>query len=338
MSESAAQRDSPQAGKLTLTPPPLPVRAEELAHAIQGDAEFTDPESLTFRTVAGSLDRAETEEAPVGLFAHLAAALISLGSMSFMSSALFHLIAWGTALVLLPLFGFDWLEFRQEPPPPISASLGDEEVLDDLAQLDMTGSLSAEMDKPQSSLQQLAQQLQKSDAAWLDSASSELFAPASEASVGASDGGGVLLKMPEGGFAVTKGSFTAFTIPATPQPLKPYRIVIEVRLPGDVKKYRVSDLKGEVIGTDGYKQLLPYDRNAPSASRAPAANGKEVVIESSTSIDVINNRVQIIIVVPGARNLVKDRIKIRSRRLREDQELTLTFGKPQTPDAKEPEE
>ena len=103
--------------------------------------------------------------------------------------------------------------------------------------------------------------------------------------------------------------------------MKPYRIVIEVRLPGDVKRYRVSDLKGEVIGTDGYRQLLPYDKRMPTASRAPAANGREVVITSSSSIDVIKNRVQIIIVVPGARNLVKDRIQIRSRRLREDQEV-----------------
>ena len=153
----------------------------------------------------------------------------------------------------------------------------------------------------------------------------------------ADDGGGILLKVPEAGFAVTKGSFTAFTIPANPEPLKPYRIVIEVRLPGDVNKYRVNDLKGEVIGTDGYKQFLPYDKAMPSAARAPAANGREVILTSSSSIDVIKNRVQIIIVVPGARNLVKDRIKIRSRRLREEQELTLTFGKSRTLNENEPE-
>ena len=120
--------------------------------------------------------------------------------------------------------------------------------------------------------------------------------------------------------------------------MKPYRIVIEVRLPSDVKRYRVNDLKGEVIGTDGYRQFLPFDKRAPSATRSPAANGKEIVMTSSASIDVIKNRVQIIIIVPGARELVKDQIKIRSRRLKEDQELTLTFGRPKTPKTPKPDE
>ena len=75
----------------------------------------------------------------------------------------------------------------------------------------------------------------------------------------------------------------------------------------------------------------------PSAARAPAANGREVILTASSSIDVIQHRVQIIILVPGAKNLVKDRIKIRSRRLHEEQELTLTFGKARTPERDEPE-
>ncbi len=337
MPESAAEQDSPQVGKLPKVPPPLPPRAEDQPPIVEDTPEFIDPESLAFREVAPKVDLDESEEEPLSLFERLAFAVSSLASMSFVTSAMFHLIAWGLALVLLPLFGFDWLEFNREPPPPLAASLSDKEVLDNLPQLEIVGSIDIRTEKPKSSLQQLAQQMQQSDAAWLKSANAELFNPESDGAQGADDGGGVLLKVPEGGFAVTKGSFTAFTIPATPQPLKPYRIVIEVRLPGDVKKYRVNDLKGEVIGTDGYKQSLPYDRNAPSASRAPSANGKEVVIESSTSIDVINNRVQIIIVVPGARNLVMDRIKIHSRRLREDQELTLTFGRARTPDTENPD-
>jgi hypothetical protein len=257
--------------------------------------------------------------------------------MSFFSSAMIHLLIWGTALILLPLFGFDWLELIQTPQEPITASLGDEEILDNLPKFEVIGGIEIEMEKQESSLQQVAQHLQDSDAAWLKSVSEEALSLSSSDSKGeAGDGGGILLKVPEEGFAVTKGSFTAFTIPATPEPLKPYRIVIEVRLPGEVNRYHVSDLKGEVIGSDGYKQILPYDKAMPSAARAPAANGKEVVITSSSSIDVIKNRVQIIVVVPGARNLVKDRIKIRSRRLREDQELTLTFGKARTSDDEEP--
>lgn len=336
MPESAAKRDSPQVGKLSQTPPPLPVRAKVQDSESAEAVEFNDADSRAVQTLAVSEDPEEFNDEPVGLIAQLAAALNSLGILSFMSSAMFHLIAWGIALIVLPLLGIEWLEFEWEAPQPLAASLSDKDVIDDLPQMDFVGSVNVEMDKPQSSLQQLAQQLQKSDEAWLNSANTELFAPTSAGSDGADSGGGVLLKVPEGGFAVTKGSFTAFTIPATPQPLKPYLIVIEVRLPGDVKKYRTNDLKGEVIGTDGYKQLLPYDRNSPSASFAPLADGKKTVIDSSTNIDVINNRVQIIVTVPGARNLVKDRIKIRSRRLREDQELTLTFGNLPAPDAEDP--
>ncbi len=327
MAESAAEHDSLQGGQQTLLPPPLPPRALAESEPAVIIPELQEPSEF-----------AEDDAEPGAKIGHIAAALTSLGSMSFVSSALFHLVAWICALILLPLFGFDWLELIQTPQEPIVASLGDEDIVDELPRFEMVGSVDVEVEKPQSSVQQLSQHLQQSDSAWLQSMNDDLVNASSTDSDGeGDDGGGILLKIPEQGFAVTKGSFTAFTIPATPAPMKPYRIVIEVRLPGDVSKYRVSDLKGEVIGTDGYKQLLPYDKNTPSASRAPAANGKETVINSSSSIDVINNRVQIIIVVPGARNLVKDRIKIRSKRLREDQELTLTFGRPQAPENDEPE-
>ena len=325
MPESAAEQDALQAGRHVLSPPPLPPRAVD--------------EQDTFDTVPALVDLPEVaeEESSASLLGRVAALLTSLASMSVFSSVVFHLLVWGSALILLPIFGIDWRELIQVEQAPIAASLGDEEIMDDVPQFEVVGSIDIEVEKQQSSQQQLAQHLQESDSAWLKSASDEALSLSSADSQDeASDGGGILLKVPEAGFAVTKGSFTAFTVPATPEPMKPYRIVVEVRLPSDVNKYRVSDLKGEVIGTDGYKQFLPYDKAMPSAARAPAANGKEVVLKSSSIIDVINNRVQIIIVVPGALNLVKDRIKIRSRRLREEQELTLTFGKVRTLDDDEP--
>jgi len=137
---------------------------------------------------------------------------------------------------------------------------------------------------------------------------------------------GDLLKIPEDGVAVTKGSFTAFTIPAAPQPRQAYSIVIEVKLPDDVKTYPVSDLSGKVRGTDGYEQKLPYDTRTPGAAGYPAAGGSTRRIESSTILDVVQNKVQIVIRVPGGARLVKDVITVRSRRLKEDQELELIFG------------
>ncbi|MEZ6031949.1 MAG: hypothetical protein R3C17_02575 [Planctomycetaceae bacterium] len=322
MSDSDSESEKRPGGHQNMSPSPAVLRA-----SAAGDVDDCAVGVVDVSTSA-------EEESPT-LRDSVVASLTSLASMSFFSSAFFHLFVWGTALLLLPLFGLEWLEFSTVEVPPISASLGDEEVLDDLPKMNVIGSVDVENDEPSSSLQELAQRLQESETAWLRSANEEALSPLSVEADG-EDGGGILLKVPDAGFAVTKGSFTAFTIPAEPEPLKPYRIVIEVRLPSDVKKYRVNDLKGEVIGTDGYKQFLPYDRRAPSASRAPAANGKEIPITSSTSIDVIKNRVQIIIVVPGAQNLVKDRIKIRSRRLREDQELTLTFARRRAPKEDEP--
>lgn len=321
MPESTAEQDSLQVGKHMLSPPPLPSRAlDEQESVVSVPALVVSPEVAA-------------EKLSDSLLVRVAASLTSMASMSIFSSVMFHLLIWGTALILLPIFGIDWSELLQTEQEPMTASLGDEEILDDVPQFEVVGSVDIETEKQQNSQQQLAQYLQQSNSAWLKSSSEEALSLSSVDSNGeADDGGGILLKVPEAGFAVTKGSFTAFTIPTKPEPMKPYRIVIEVRLPSDVIKYRVSDLKGEVIGTDGYKQFLPYDKGMPSAARAPAANGKEVVITSSSIIDVIKNRVQIIIVVPGARNLVKDRIKIRSRRLREEQELTLTFGKVRTPD------
>jgi hypothetical protein len=135
-----------------------------------------------------------------------------------------------------------------------------------------------------------------------------------------------LLKVPVDGLAVTKGSFTAFTIPAAPKPRQAYSIVIEVKLPDDVEEYRVSDLSGKVRGTDGYEQKLPYDTRTPGAAGYPVPGGTIKRLESSTILDVVKNKVQIVIRVPGGARLVKDVITIRSRRLKEDQELELILG------------
>lgn len=106
-----------------------------------------------------------------------------------------------------------------------------------------------------------------------------------------------------------------------------YVIIVEIRLPDDVQQYRLTDLTGEVIGTDRYRQSIPFDRDAPSASAARTPDGLKV-IRGNESVQVADNRVQLVIKVPGASRLVKDTIRIRSRRLRENQELILVFGIP----------
>ena len=77
---------------------------------------------------------------------------------------------------------------------------------------------------------------------------------------GATDEGfGFMFSMLEGGKVVSKGSFSAWTVPEDPEPRKDYMIVIRIRLPEKTKLYRISDLSGKVEGSDYYVQHLPFD-------------------------------------------------------------------------------
>jgi hypothetical protein len=106
-------------------------------------------------------------------------------------------------------------------------------------------------------------------------------------------------------YAVTKGSFSAWTEPRDPEPGISYEIVIQYKLPRNVKVYRSSDLTGMVIGTDGYKQAIKFSRNQ--------------------TLDVKDGEVQVRIRVPGAQKLVRDTIRIASKVLREQQVIEIEF-------------
>lgn len=110
---------------------------------------------------------------------------------------------------------------------------------------------------------------------------------------------------PREGKTITKGSFTAWTVPEDPEPKQNYVIVIEIRVPRQIRRYPRADLSGVVVGTDQYRQKLPGrgDRFVPKRDGVA----------------------QIAIPVPGAKELVQDTIIIRSRILKEEQTLTLTF-------------
>ena len=254
--------------------------------------------------------------------------LASPTAVSVFSSLTFHLFVWATALVLIPFLGLDWVETLSFDQRPLQAALGEDNVSDTAALFEVTSLPESDQEKSPSSLEQLAKELQQSDSGWLQSSLDNVWQGLSDsAGDEAAGGGGVLLKMPEAGLAVTKGSFTAFTLPANPQPRQAYSIVIEIRLPDGDKVYRVTDLSGKVVGSDGYTQKIPYDSRAPGASGYPVEKGGIKRLESRTVLDVVRNRVQIIIKVPGGAQLVRDVISVRSRKLREEQELELVFGK-----------
>lgn len=104
--------------------------------------------------------------------------------------------------------------------------------------------------------------------------------------------------------AVRKGSFTAWTVPEDPRPGEMYLIMIQVELPRDLKRLNKADLSGIVIGTDGYRQVIPGSRGY---------------------LPVVDRRAQLVIQVPGAASLVRDTIEVRSKMLGEEQVLQITF-------------
>ncbi len=105
--------------------------------------------------------------------------------------------------------------------------------------------------------------------------------------------------------AVTKGSFTVWTEPEDPKPGQRYDIVIQVKLSRDIKGFRLRDLTGHVTGTDGFDKPIKFK----STERRPVKDGV----------------VQVRIDIPGASELVKDTIQIRSEVLKEEQKIEIVF-------------
>ncbi len=119
------------------------------------------------------------------------------------------------------------------------------------------------------------------------------------------EGGGHKFKIPSGGNVVRQGNFIAWTEPQDPAPGQIYTIILQINLPKRVLSYRSSDLSGMVEGTDHYRQELPG--NLPKY------------------LPVKKNSVQLEIPVPGASELVEDKIQIRSKLLNEEQILKIVF-------------
>lgn len=105
--------------------------------------------------------------------------------------------------------------------------------------------------------------------------------------------------------AITRGSFTVWTKPEDPVPGLPYYIIIQVKLPTEVKGYRLRDLRGFVRGTDGFQ--------------------KPIAFKSTDRRAVVDGLVQVQIFIPGAQQLVRDTINVRSDLLKEEQTIEIVF-------------
>jgi hypothetical protein len=118
---------------------------------------------------------------------------------------------------------------------------------------------------------------------------------------GAGAGGYVL---PADGRVTTRGSFTAWTVPADPAPGEDYKIIIQVEYKRPGQKLRYGDVTGQVIGTDTYRQ---------------------VISEQSRRTKYLIKANQVVVDVPGAVARVKDTIQVRSGILKETQTLEIEF-------------
>ena len=136
-----------------------------------------------------------------------------------------------------------------------------------------------------------------------------------------------LLKAPDGARVVRKGSFSVWTVPKDPLPEHEYKIVIQVRLPEGVRRYRATDLIGEVEGTDRYRQQIPWDPKWKGRTDVALTirAGQLVPLRRGDFLPVRDRITQLVIRVPPAKRLVRDRIKIRSKLLKEQQVLEIVF-------------
>lgn len=147
--------------------------------------------------------------------------------------------------------------------------------------------------------------------------------------------GGYLLREP--GNAVKAGRFTAFSRPIIvknvgskkseefgepgdpPLEGQAYFIVIQIRVDPRRKTYLIGDLIGSVVGTDGYTQKVPEGMYILDDEGNPQE------IKRSKPIKVVDSVVQLLMRVPGAKSEVRDNIYLKSKMLKEEQNLQLIF-------------
>ncbi len=131
--------------------------------------------------------------------------------------------------------------------------------------------------------------------------------------------------------AVQRGSFTVWTDPKDPAPGQFYDVIIEVKFASNITNYRESDLTGCIIGTDEYAYALGRGRYAGSGN---FANCSQLYAKSTSDFSQGYRKpsfksgagiAQLRIPIPGAEDLVRDRIEIRSTILNESQVVTIEF-------------
>lgn len=319
--------DAPKSKHAKKEPPQLPASATRFV----GSPEASGAEASTAVSSAATGDlvipKIVTQPEPPP--SRLPDVLLSAAAVGYYVSLLLHVVAYSTGALVFVWLGNHLLE-REEVVTPLRASLDEYDRVDERPQFEAVAEININPAKTESSIERMSNNLRVAKNGILEAMPSELLpSVAGEDRDGdtASEAAEFLFKLPESGLAVTKGSFTVWSDPEVPRVSEDYKLIVEIRLPDGIKAYRINDLSGRVIGSDGYRQNIPYDSNGKGSVSYTDENLKEVRVTSSSEIiKVRDNKVQLVINVLGASRLVKDVIQVRSRRLNERQELELVFG------------
>jgi hypothetical protein len=263
------------------------------------------------------LSEADSEEEPKNWREWLLRWLTGKEARSLVTSLAFHILL----LICLSLILFAQVGENQA----ISMIMGEENTIPTLEEVDLsfetTGGEVTTAPQLQKIERESAESVLQND---LDKILD--FAGTGEGT-GGGEGFGMAFKMPTGGKAVTKGSFTAWTVPKDPRPGQDYKIVIQIQVPETIKRYRVADLSGRVIGTDKYTLDIPYEIqfNRYGTKIQKTRTGDLEFVRKGDYARVVDGQVQVVVNVEGAKQLVQDTIEVKSRMLKEEQKLEIVF-------------
>ena len=260
----------------------------------------------------------ETEEPPKNWKEWLLRWLTGKEARSVVTSIAFHTVL----LLCMSLILFTQIGDNEA----ISMIMGEENALPTFEEVDMTFEQTGGELTQAPQLQKVQQESAESI---LQSDFNEMFnPPGTGEGTGGGEGFDFAFKMPTSGKAVTKGSFTAWTVPKDPRPGQDYKIVIQIKVPETVRRYRIADLSGRVIGTDKYTLDIPYENQFNRYGTKIQKSSRSEKLEFVKKGDyarVVDNQVQVIVNVEGAKQLVQDTIEVKSRMLKEEQKLEIVF-------------
>jgi hypothetical protein len=299
------------------TPPPVLIPEDSPRKMGRREALREERRKRKQAAIDLGLEKAESEEPPKNWREWLLRWLIGKEARSLVTSLAFHILL----LICLSLIFFAQVGENQA----ISMIMGEENALPTLEEVDLsfetTGGEVTTAPQLQKIERESAESVLQND---LDKILD--FAGTGEGT-GGGEGFGMAFKMPTGGKAVTKGSFTAWTVPKDPRPGQDYKIVIQIQVPETIKRYRVADLSGRVIGTDKYTLDIPYEIqfNRYGTKIQKTRTGDLDFVRKGDYARVVDNQVQVIVNVEGAKQLVQDTIEVKSRMLKEDQKLEIVF-------------